>query len=423
MLHRRLACYVAVIALASSSAALAKELPAGTVISAANFDAVASDTFQGGVIGKMIAPVYQQMIKTRRMTVRLAPPKPYEVDPRMIRLTAGNAKQVKLNGSGRVENFSGGIPFPNIAMGDPQAGRKLAYNIVYSGFIGDVLDWPSILFVQVDSRKGYLRRIAYKFALYQMIGRKNPPPVEGDGSIRSYTTLVATHPTDLRGVGTFSIRYADGRPDDIYAYLKSVRRFRRLSGGAWYSPVPGSDFLGDETSNGMNADPGWYKSFRLLGKTVMLFPESEQTNYYYPGGKGLAGQFPFIDMKNPPFWNTADPKEVWRPREVYVLEMTPPQGYPMSKKIYYVDTNRHIPIVYMFEGYDRAGKLWHLYTNSANRARAQDGSPTLNPIFARLVDMKKGTATLLPGGPGRRVNPKGVTAKDFSLESLRSIVE
>lgn len=401
----------------------AAEVPIGTTITSANIGAIGDSTFEGHRIGDMIAPVYADLVKNSGMTIRLGTSKPYEVDPRMVALTKAHASQVRLTEQGKVTNFVGGIPFPALSLTDPQAGRKLAYNIVYSGFLGDVLDWPSIMFVMVDGGKGYLRKIDYKFALYQMIGRKTPPAIEGDGTIRSLTTLIATQPTDVRGIGVFSIRYADGRLDDIYAYLRSVRRFRRLSGGAWYDPVQGSDFLGDETSNGLNGDPSWYKAFRLIGKRTMLFPESEQTSYYRPNGKGLAEQFPFIAITEPPFWNSKDPKEFWRPREAYVLEVTPPDGYPMSRKVIYVDTNMHIPIVYMEEGYDLKGALWHIYTNSVNRTRAEDGSPTLNPIFARLIDVQRRTATLLPGGSGRKVNPVGVTSADFNLEAVRKLIE
>ncbi len=83
----------------------------------------------------------------------------------------------------------------------------------------------------------------------------------------------------------------------------------------------------------------------------------------------------------------------------------------------------YIPIVYMEEGYDLKGALWHIYTNSVNRTRAEDGSPTLNPIFARLIDVQRRTATLLPGGSGRKVNPVGVTSADFNLEAVRKLIE
>lgn len=406
-----------------SAYVFAAELSVGTLITKENIGAVEQDTFEGHRIKDLIPSTYVELIKSDGLTIRLGATKPYEVDPRMIALTKEHSLKVKLTPDGKTSGFEAGIPFPSLSLDDPEAGRKLAYNIVYSGFLGDVLDWPSILFVMVDSKKGYLRKIDYKFALYQMIGRKNPPRVEGDGSVRSYTTLVATQPTDVRGIGVFSIRYADGRLDDNYAYLRTVRRFRRTPGSSWYDPVQGSDFLGDETSNGFNGDPSWYKSYRLLAKKTMLFPESEQTRYINPNGKSIAEELPYIDITQAPYWNSKDPKEIWRPREVYVLEAIPPEGYPASRRVLYVDANPYVPIVYFAEGYDKNNKLWRVYTNSINRTKADDGSPTLNPIFARLIDLKTRTATLLPGGGGRRVNPKGVTAADFSMEAVRRVIE
>ena len=345
----------------------------------------------------------------------------------LIAISEKYAPNVKfINETNKIENFVAGVPFPSLDIeNDPKAGWKLAYNIVYSGFLGDVLSWPTLDFVMV-SQEGYERSITYSFSLYQMLGRRSSGDnhIEGNGEIRSLTKLIATSPADVRGVGSFATRYADGRLDDVYVYIRAVRRFRRVSGGSWYDPVQGSDFLLDQTSNAFNADPIWYKDFRLLEKRIMLSPET--TTAYYASGESSGSpqeKYPKLDLDTPPYWNYTDENEYWRPREIYVLEAIPPKGHPNSRRIVYVDADPYMPLPFAVDNYDRAGNLWTVYSNTAQRVTTADGHPTVNPVIARMVDLKSLRATLLPSGPGRVVNPPGVTAQDFNLESVRKLIE
>lgn len=405
--------------------AFGKELEEGFVIEAASYESVKGDTFEGRPIEAMFSDAYKMLIKDYGMKVRLGHSKPWNEDTRLTSLTTKYSPQVKFNdATNKVENYTVGVPFPRLdSENDPKAGWKLAYNIVYSAFLGDVLHWPTIDFVMVGEN-GYERSITYTFALYQMLGRRSTGDVhiEGDGKVRSLTTLVAINPSDVRGIGSFAVRYADGRLDDIYVYLRSVRRFRRVSGGAWYDPVQGSDFLSDGTSNGFNADPIWYDDFRIVGKKIMLFPESDSVAYT-GSGNTPAAKYPLLDLENAPYWNTKDPKEYWRPREVYILEATPPLSHPFGKRVFYIDTNPNVPLPFEIDNYDRAGKLWHLYSNIVNRITTEDGFPTINPLFAREINLHQKHATMLPGGSGRKVNPPGVTSADFNLEAVRKLIE
>lgn len=409
-----------------ASMSLAAELEEGFVIDASNYQSVKDDTFEGHRIESMLSDSYRMLIVDYGMRVRLGHSKPWDRDERLIALTEKYAPQVTFNtDTNRIDNFVVGIPFPELDVeNDPKAGWKLAYNIVYSAFLGDILHWPTIDFVMVGE-KGYERAITYTFALYQMLGRRTTGDVhiEGDGKVRSYTTLVAVAPSDVRGIGSFAIRYSDGQWDDVYAYIRSVRRFRRLSGGSWYDPVQGSDFLLDQTSNGFNADPVWYKDFRILEKRVMLSPESS-TKYYASGEAGsYREKYPLLDLDTPPYWNSNDENEFWRPREVYVMEAIPPDGHPNGRRVFYVNAYPYLPLPFAIDNYDRAGNLWQIYSSTVNRVTTEDGYPTVNPLFARLIDLKKLHATLLPAGPGRKVNTPGVTSADFNLESVRELIE
>lgn len=411
------------IAMAPSMAA---ELEEGFVIDGSNYERVKDDTFEGHRIDTMLPDSHKKLIVDYGLRVKLAHSKPWDKNERMIALTEKYAPQVRFNPeTKRIENYVAGIPFPDLDIqNDEYAGWKLAYNITWSAFIGDLLYWPTVDYVMVGEN-GYERSITYFISVYNMVGRQSTGDVhvEGDGTIRNYTTIIATAPSDARGIGTFSIRYADGRLDDIYAYIRSVRRFRRLSGGAWYDPIQGTDMLLDQSANGLNIDPSWYKDFRILEKRVMLSPETTTENYASGKGRTYKEQYPLLDLETPPYWNHKDENEVWRPRETYIMEAIPPKEHPHSRRVYYVNTDPYWPLAFAADNYDRAGNLWQICTFSVNRIKTEDGYPGVNEVFMRVVDLKRLHATVIPGGPGRQYNPPGVTSDDFNLEAVRDLVE
>lgn len=63
-----------------------------------------------------------------------------------------------------------------------------------------------------------------------------------------------------------------------------------------------------------------------------------------------------VDYKNPPYWNPIN--KWWEPREVYVFEVTTPNGHPYGKKVIYVDAQ--IQAALFTEAYTRSGELWRI---------------------------------------------------------------
>ena len=215
----------------------------------------------------------------------------------------------------------------------------------------------------VDGDSGIERIQQWVFTRYYMYGRvTGGPEVIGDGSIYHKGLLFATYPQDVKGLGTFAIRYWDPKFDDIWAYVRTVRRVRRLSGGAWMDPIGGTDHLNDDLET-FNAHPAWYKSYKLLGKQKVFvvsrsqFPvwESNPSRRWswFPDESTVEQQFPRMDLENAPYWN---PKDVYEAREVYVVESIPPEYHPYSKRINWFDATSWRP--YYSAGYDRKGEFW-----------------------------------------------------------------
>ena len=81
------------------------------------------------------------------------------------------------------------------------------------------------------------------------------------------------YPEDTRGTGVVTVSYDDARLPDVYAYIKAVRRVRRLSSRAWADPLSATDLLNDEAF-GMAVDPAWYADWKLVGKRWIMASRS-----------------------------------------------------------------------------------------------------------------------------------------------------
>jgi len=96
-----------------NGAASAEDIPAGTVISAANFEQFEGQFFDGHRLGDLLTDNYKLWIREHGLTLKLKHAVPLEIDPRYAQYTAQYAKQVRFNPeTKKVDNYTAGIPFP-----------------------------------------------------------------------------------------------------------------------------------------------------------------------------------------------------------------------------------------------------------------------------------------------------------------------
>eukprot|EP00456_Euglypha_rotunda_P029672 TRINITY_DN23204_c0_g1_i5.p2 TRINITY_DN23204_c0_g1~~TRINITY_DN23204_c0_g1_i5.p2 ORF type:complete len:319 (-),score=91.43 TRINITY_DN23204_c0_g1_i5:11-967(-) len=298
---------------------MAKELEAGFVINKGNFDSIKNDTFEGKTIASMVPEKLEWMIRNYDLTIKLANSKKIVMDPKYVQATKDGAKDVKFNTADRtVSGWKAGMMFPpeSIKMDDPHAGDKVIWNLRAATY-GATMDLRDIAWAFLDAKKGYERVQAFQSRRYYMEGRLDGGSVSvGDGDIAQKTYLFATSPQDIRGLGTFSIRYNQpdsAKPDDTWAYLKSVRRTRRLSGGAWMDPIGGTDQLYDDWDI-WDAFPTKYKANRLVGKRwVFAVAHSPEVSVDL-AKRGSPEEFPSVGLTEAPFFYPAKQIE-WEPRE------------------------------------------------------------------------------------------------------------
>ena len=275
---------------------------------------------------------------------------------------------------------------------------------------------PNVAYVMIDGDDGIERIQNWKFIRYTMNGRLTGDSAsDGDGSELSRTLFFATAPRDIKGLGTFSIRHDSDKMEDIWAYIRAVRRTRRLSGGAWMDPIGGTDQLSDDIEI-FNANPSWYQGYKLIGKRHILAAAHGKNSAWKVGAPDQKAEFPILDLDKPPYWNFS--KDNYEPREVYVIEATTPDEHPYSKKILYVDTQ--YPRIHIGEAYDKKGEFWKMFQFHSYPGTGEDGFRDVRTTAGVTIDFKRNHATVFfPDTDTWSTNTAGMDADDVSLSALR----
>ncbi|SOE98788.1 Protein of unknown function [Burkholderia sp. OK233] len=410
----QIACSAIAALLFAAHGARCAEVPAGTVIEKANIDKVKADTFDGHTIGSMLTDKVEWQIRNWGLKITLDHAKPFPTEPRFVDLTKQYSSQVKYDEKTRsVSGYVGGLPFPNISESDPAAADKIMWNFYYAPQEGDTI-YNRFFYVLTNADKGIESKQDWVYQRYYFKGRlTDEKPVSGDGSLLAETYLLAQSPDDIKGIGVYIIRKDTNEFEETYGYLKSARRTRRLSGGAWMDPIGGTDELSDDI-NVHNARPDWYKSFKLIGKRwVLAMSNARPDKDAHDAAKsGTPDEFPLTDFKNAPYWN---PIDKWQPREVYVIEATPPADHPYSKKVMYVDVNVFHP--YYAEIYDKKGEFWKFSNERLRPKVSESGMHVISTPYVEVIDFKARHATIVPIYQ-QRTDPKGVGPDHWSLEQM-----
>lgn len=355
--HWRLAPALAVMVLAMPLGLRAADLPDGTEVNAGNWEQMRAQTYEGKSIESMLPEAIQKAVREYGLKITLRPSEPATVASHIREATAKYSNQVRYDAATRkVTGWVAGIPFPDseaiLSAPPEQGGDMVLYNAALAAVnVGDNTNcYGPYATLQIDPKKGIERVQGASASYFRVKGRTTGGPtfVGRNPNELKIQVIVFDSPYDIAGLGVYRMIYDDGRLDDIYAYVKSVRRIRRLSGGSWMDTLAGTDILNDDTYS-LEAHPTWYPRNELKGKRWMLWPVHSA-----PIEKHDLDQV--LDYKNPPYWNPIN--KAWEPRQVYEVEITTPEGHPYGKKTVYVDAE--IPRVLLAVAYTRSGELWRV---------------------------------------------------------------
>lgn len=397
--------------------ALAEELSAGTVLDSGNIEGLMESTFEGHRVSDLLVGSQRLLISQYGMKVELSSSRPIVVSPDIVDATERYSGEVRLDPQTRkVAGFTAGVAFPRIEPDDPDIALKLIWNQFYlAPALGDVQEVSDITAFTIGANDGVRRTQSLRGQQLRMEGRfSGGPATLGNGLVHKMQVDYFTAPRDIAGTGVFQIKYNDGRVDDVFAYVKTARRIRRLSGGTWMDPTGALDFLNDDSFL-FNSYPLWHQGYRYLGKRWML------AVVHQPAILG-SDSSQRLDFENPPHWNNKGLK--FEPRGVHVIEVITPDAHPYLKKVLYMEADPYFPHFYFGEYYDRKGELWRVHQSHFGEKEMADGKPGFYIAGFSVVDVQREQATALDLVPdGYVLNRPGVVPEDFRPEILKEAAE
>lgn len=344
-----------------------------------------------------------QWCVNRGMEMKIVPTKPIPLPKLYQEATEKFSAQVKLKEDQTLEGYVAGRPFPQVDTADPMAATKLMYNFERTHYFTD--DLALHLFdadtgqLQVDQSGNQRYVVERHFVLdwlraLQFIGRLHidpKPEIEPnkDGAFRKAGLYPVLEPFDLKGIGGLNYRYLDPlRQDDLWLYLPSLRRVRRLSSAQRSEALFGQD-IDVDSYGGYAGQIPWFK-WKLLAQKPML--------------ASLHGEnMPPVPCKGDGGMTFC---EAWEMRpDVLVVEGTPKaEAYAYSKRVIYIDHESFF-IVYT-DLYDRGGELWKTVMQSIRTSTRPNPKVSFEYPEERMfiyaftvVDMQleHGTRVAIPG--------------------------
>jgi hypothetical protein len=165
--------------------------------------------------------------------------------------------------TGKLADYSYGIPFPKIDPNDPKAAVKIVWNQFLAYWYGGS-SYNRTLVVMLNP-KGIDRELTadgwFHFYDGQTPKYRQPNPL----NLQSQFLGVVTKPADLQGTASLSWRYREpDKRDSVWAFVPALRRVRAVSPANRSDGYLGSDISGDDGFffDGKPEDFEW----KLVGK-------------------------------------------------------------------------------------------------------------------------------------------------------------
>lgn len=265
--------------------------------------------------------------------------------------------------TGKIPTRFFGLPFPEIDPKDPQAGAKIVHNYRARRMQMDG-DFHTFDLADVELSGEVRRSVRILLSQAYYVGTTAEPPATLPDNTESRQLAAALAPKDLEGVGVLTWRINDWTTwDQVWAYLPTIRRVRRVRSSTRGDSIPGFEVQGDDADCYDNKTT--YFTWKLVRADEVIGPLGSDTPYpreltdeppsrrtmtlpynaavYETPGASGAGWFPL--------------QNVYARRPVWIVEGTPRDPYYEAARIVlYVD--RDLYHGYYKLSYNKAGELY-----------------------------------------------------------------
>ena len=306
--------------------------------------------------------------------------------------TKKHGGQARIAENGDLVNWTAGTPFP-----EPKNGLEVIFN-ANKRFRGDDR-WQSAI-MHVTNKKGqHKERISSALFLF-FKGRlilDPKPDLPNPYGIEFIHSFGYTDPYDMRGVIPMYRRYvSQSKDDDMWMYLPTIRRVRRMSTAQRHDPLAGDvDWTWDDWE-GFGGKSGYY-SWTLVERKEMLMPR-------------------MVGMKCS--WNRTmrcmGPDSFYQKMNVYIIDGVPGPKFPnaiYSKIRNYVDPETWAMLY--SECYDMKGRLWKF----SKWDNGHDRGWYPNPTNMTGIDIQRNHATTC--GSNKHWMNRGLKPSDMDMDALK----
>lgn len=287
----------------------------------------------------------------------------YGIDPETGGLTDAQ--------TGQIPQSIFGMPFPIVDEKEPQAAVKIIHNYRIRIFQRDG-NVHSFDLSDVTLSGDLIRRVKIFLSHKYYFGTTSTPPEPLPDNTETRQLAAAIEPRDLEGVGVLTWRFHDWTTwDQVWAYLPTIRRVRRVRTSTRGERIPGFEVYGDD-ADCYDAKVTYF-TWKLAGTGEIIGPVGSDTPYAYALRQESPGRW-FMELPyNPAVYETPGSggagwltlNNVFIRRPVWIVEGIPKDPYYEAGKIVlYVD--RELYHAYYKIAYTRAGEQYQ--TNFCGQA-------------------------------------------------------
>ncbi len=269
--------------------------------------------------------------------------------------------QARIGPDNSLENYTAGEPFPVEEIdctGDPDAGTKMIWDFDYR-WRGDGAQarfyysyWDRgeqlPLYYEGTSKRINLSHRVEK----ELIDKQDGDMFRGEKRKQAFGVEV-TAPFDARGLALMTYRYkasdkpqSEGKNDDTWVYVPTLRRVRRISTAQRTDAVAGTDFTFDDLFSFSGIVPQY--TWECLGDVDVLAPMNSKVRAY-----------PYSKNHNFGPYGLSYADDRWELRHAVKIRFRPKNpDHPYHHQDLYIDKQTMKPL-YSF-AYDQKEELWKI---------------------------------------------------------------
>jgi hypothetical protein len=296
------------------------------------------------------------------MTLEIGPfHRDYSEAPEYRAASQRFAGQAGLGPDGSLENYTAGQPFPMESidcLADPDAGTKIAWNFDYQwAGDGSRASWYYSYWDRGEELplffEGTSKTVQLSHRVEAAVLEERGGDLFRNERRKSAFGIEVAAPFEARGVKLLTYRYkasdaprTEAKNDDLWVYVPTLRRVRRLSSAQRTDAVSGTDFTLDDLRSFSGIVPQY--EWQCLGELDLVAPMNSR-----------AAGFPYSRDHNFGPYGLSYADDVWELRRAVKIRFTPKRSdHPYQYKDIYLDKQTLVAL-YSF-AYDRKGELWKI---------------------------------------------------------------